>query len=212
MGAAWETPVTNVNPQGRRCVLLDLYSLHRQFAVDYIPAHFLCPCHKDALLFFSSLVAKQWLFLQNWNPIPAASAAACLGFFPSKTDRHDVSCRTPANITEPLWQGCDCGNAGGAYSRLLRDLLQCQSQAAITGRFVWTHSRTEKCCHCKMQGLDRRCSEMMHCLSLSLRFDPEQHGDCDRLKNRTPAWPRPGILSDTQAHAPYSLRTDRTWI
>lgn len=26
----------------------------------------------------SSVVAKQWLFLQNWNPIPAASVVACL--------------------------------------------------------------------------------------------------------------------------------------
>lgn len=45
--------------------------LYRPFGANDLTAQVLCFSYKDSLSLLSSLVAKQWLFLQNWNPIPA---------------------------------------------------------------------------------------------------------------------------------------------
>ena len=94
---------------------------------DDVTAH--VPCFSLSLL--SSPVAKQWLFLQNWNPIPAASVVAYLSAQHLKKDRHEIPPEGRLQITrrcsDRTEEGAmDRGLTGGA-GVLLWDLLQCQS-------------------------------------------------------------------------------------
>lgn len=112
--------------------------LQRQFGAD-LTAQVLGFSYKDSLSLLSSLVAKQWLFLRNWNPIPAHRRLPLSppSLSPSQMDRHDSPWGWAANNRELLWQDwegtIDWGNAGvmvccGIYCGV--------NQAAVKDRLI----------------------------------------------------------------------------
>lgn len=88
--------------------------LYRHLGDDDVTANVPCFSNNEALSLLSSLVAKQWLFLQNWNPIPAASVHGRLSLL---SPSHDIPWGSAANNTELLWHAwegrIDCGKTGG---------------------------------------------------------------------------------------------------
>lgn len=127
----------NRPPDVWACMFLFLI-LHRPFGVDDATAQVLCVSYKDTLSLLSSLVAKQWLFLQNWNH-PRSISGPLSRLSPS----NDIPWGSAANNIELPWQDwegvIDCGKR---VIGLLWDLLLCQSGSH--------HRQTRKWCHGKM--------------------------------------------------------------